>query len=106
MADADVVGRGSLDGRAPYTEIYLQVADGIVKKATFTTFGCAVSIACASIATELLAGKPLSECARISDFDVCDALEDVPTEKRFCASIVVQAIRDAVSQAQERESLE
>jgi nitrogen fixation NifU-like protein len=103
MEDADATGHGSLDGRAPYTEIYLKVTNGTIERAGFTTFGCGVSIACASVATELLCGKPIPACLAITDTEICDALDGVPPEKQFCAEIVVRAIQDAVFQIIDRQ---
>jgi NifU-like protein involved in Fe-S cluster formation len=99
MPDADFIGRGSLNGRAPYTEIYLKVANQTVLRASFTTFGCGASIACASVATELLTGRSLVDCLAISEAEISDALDGLPSDKQFCAGIVAVAVRDAVAQA-------
>jgi NifU-like protein involved in Fe-S cluster formation len=104
MDDPDVIGRGSLDGRAPYTEIFLKIADSAVQRASFTTFGCGVSIACASAATGLLAGRSLEECAKIDEDQIVAVLEEIPPDKQFCAGIVAMAVRDAVAQWSARAS--
>ena len=41
--------------------IYLRLKDGIVEEAGFEGRGCAISIASASMMTEILKGKPLDE---------------------------------------------
>jgi len=99
IIDADFIGRASLNGRAPYTEIYLKVTNSTIQQAGFTTFGCGASIACASVATELLTGKSLVDALSISDAEICNALDGLPVEKQFCANIVATAVRDAVAQA-------
>ncbi len=97
MADPDVVGRAGLNGGAPYTEIYLKLNGATVGRATFTTFGCGASIACASVATELLPGRTAEECLALSAAELVTAIDGLPPEKRFCAGIVVAAIHDAVA---------
>jgi nitrogen fixation protein NifU and related proteins len=103
MEDADIIGRGSLNGRSPCTEIYLKITGSTVRRASFTTFGCGVSIACASVVTEMLAGRRRAECAEITESQIIDALDGIPSEKQFCAGIVVLAVRDAIAQWAERE---
>jgi NifU-like protein involved in Fe-S cluster formation len=96
MADADVVGRAGLNGGAPYTDLYLKIDGGVVRRATFTTFGCGAAIACGSAATELLVGRTREQCSAITGEEIIAALDGLPPEKRFCAGIVVAAIGDAV----------
>jgi NifU-like protein involved in Fe-S cluster formation len=96
--DADIIGRGSLDGRPPRTEIYLKLADGVVGGTGFTTFGCGTAIACASVLTELISGKSLEDCRTITAGTLIDALDGVPDDKRFCADIAASALADALRQ--------
>ena len=35
LADADVIGRGSLDGRAPYTTLYLKITNQTITRCGF-----------------------------------------------------------------------
>jgi nitrogen fixation NifU-like protein len=41
--------------------VYLQVADGIVREASFVGHGCAISTASASLMTEAVTGKPVED---------------------------------------------
>lgn len=87
MDDADVIGRGSLNGRPPCTEIYLKISQSAVQRTSFTTFGCGVSIACASVVTEMLAGRKRTDCADITESRVIEALDGIPSEKGFCTEL-------------------
>ncbi len=97
MIDPDVIGKGSLDGRAPYLELYLRFDGEIVSAANFTTFGCAAAIACGSAMTELVIGRSSDHCARIDERALIETLDGIPQEKAFCASLAVCALRDAVA---------
>jgi NifU-like protein involved in Fe-S cluster formation len=101
LENADAVGHGSLDGSAPYTTIFLRIEDSTIRQAGFQTFGCGVSIACASVLTELVTGQTLDSGRRITAQDVIDALDGVPEEKQFCAGLAVAALRDALRQCEE-----
>jgi NifU-like protein involved in Fe-S cluster formation len=97
MPDADTIGRGSLNGHAPYTEIYLKIEGSTVRRATFTTFACGVSIACAAAVTDLLVGQSVESCELVTEAQIIAAVDGVPPEKQFCAAIVASAVRDAVN---------
>lgn len=98
---ADIIGHGSLDGRAPYTEIYLMLSGERIDHATFTTFGCGAAIACGSALTELISGKTARACREITTTTLLAALDGLPADKQFCADIAVAALQDAIRQWQE-----
>ena len=98
LEDADVIGRGSLDDRAPYTTLYLKITNQTVARCGFQTFGCGVSIACASVLTELLIGQTIDAGRAITAESVIEALDGIPDDKRFCAEVVVSALCDALKE--------
>jgi len=104
MADAD--GHGCVLGDCgDRFEMWLKVRDGKVLRAQFWTDGCAAQIACGSVVTELIAGRPLTEAHRVSARDVLAALNDLPDENKHCAVRAVDAVKEAVrdSLATQRE---
>jgi len=96
LKDAHAIGHGSLNGRPPRSQIYLQFYDDQVCRAAFTTFGCGVSIACCSVLTEMVIGKSVTVCQQITSADVKNALDGVPADKDYCAAIAVEALHDAL----------
>ena len=56
----------------------VRVADGRITEARFQTRGCVTSIACASILTEMMAGKTFDEVRRITHAQISDALGGLP----------------------------
>ena len=52
----------------------LRIADGIVADVKFSGRGCAVSLASASILTELVMGKPLAEVRALTKDDVLEEI--------------------------------
>lgn len=98
LSDVDIVGHGNLDGRPPKTEIYIKFSGNVIQRTGFTTFGCGASIASASALTELITGRTIDECRSINTPDILQLLDGLPSEKEFCASIVLAALRDAIRQ--------
>ena len=107
LENADAIGRGSLDGRAPYTTLYLKVDDQIVTRCGFQTFGCGVSIACASALTELVVGQSINGCRSINAEQLIAALDGLPDDKRFCADVAIDALLAALDEwAKHEDSVE
>ena len=98
LPDPQIVGRGSLDGRAPRTEIYVKFAGDVIQQVGFTTFGCGASIACASVLTELISGRTVAKCREITAKTLIEALDGLPPDKEFCAQIVCEALNDLLRQ--------
>jgi nitrogen fixation NifU-like protein len=83
----------------------LRIENGVVQDAKFKCMGCAVAIACSSMATEMVLGKPVPEAARISEQEVADALGSIPEYKMRCSNLAPEAIRRAIDDWKKRESV-
>jgi len=58
--------------------------------------GCAVAIACSSVATEMVLGKAVEQAYQIKEQEVADALGGIPEYKMRCSNLAPQAIRKAI----------
>ena len=70
----------------------------------FQTFGCGSCIASASVLTEMVESRQLTQCLVISQSDVIEALDGMPPEKQFCARLAVEALHNAISQFHQTSS--
>jgi nitrogen fixation NifU-like protein len=91
------------DGRARHTgpcgdtmEIFVEVRDHRIIRATFLTDGCAPSLASGSAVTELAKGRAAEEVLKIDQKAVLDALGGLPEESEHCAKLAADALRMAV----------
>jgi nitrogen fixation NifU-like protein len=88
------------------THLYLRLKDGVVQDAKFLSFGCAVTIASASVFTKNIKGKELSQLFSGSDEDVVkrlvglieNELGEIPPLKLHCPPATVQAFFQAVEE--------
>jgi nitrogen fixation NifU-like protein len=92
------------DGRARFTgpcgdtmEIWIEVKEGVLKRARFESDGCLATIACGSMVTELAGDKPLLEALEIGQTDVLEALDGLPTDSEHCALLAVTTLKLAIS---------
>jgi nitrogen fixation protein NifU and related proteins len=76
--------------------VTLRIENGVVEDVKFKCMGCAVAIACSSMATEMVIGKPVEEAYRISEQAVADALGGIPEYKMRCSNLAPAAIRQAI----------
>lgn len=97
MNDADLIGRASLNGNAPFISIFLAICNNTVTKATFEAHGCGVTTAICSILTELATDKTIEECRLLDVAVICQELGGVPPDKMHCVHVGLKALHNAVS---------
>lgn len=81
------------------TDLYVKIENGMVKDAKFLTFGCFVTIASASVLTEVIKGKNIEELLvgegeeiieRIKNL-INEQLGKIPKQKLHCPPASVEA---------------
>ncbi len=82
--------------------ITLTITDDVIQDVKFKCMGCAVAIACSSIATEMVLGKPVDEAYEITKQSVADSLGGIPEYKMVCSNLAPDAIRMAIDDCRRR----
>ncbi len=72
------------------------LAKARIAEIRFKTFGCGAAIAVASMASEMVEDKTLSEVISMSRDDVAEGLDGLPPVKMHCSNLGVQAIQEAI----------
>jgi nitrogen fixation NifU-like protein len=93
------------------TKLYLRIKNGVVEDAKFLSFGCAVTIASASVFTEKIRGKEVSKLFSGTDEEVVQQLMDlieselgeIPPIKLHCPPATVQVFLESISRYLEKE---
>ena len=91
---AEAIVRSNVDSDTVL--ITVRIENGVVTDVRFKCMGCAVAIACSSMATEMVLGKPVEEAEKISKQDVADALGGIPEYKMVCSNLAPDAILKAL----------
>jgi nitrogen fixation NifU-like protein len=95
MPNASCVGR--LNGNCgDRMEIYLRIKDDNIEEARFFTDGCGSSVACGSMASELVTGKDLDQAAQIEGDSILEALGGLPEEESHCAFLAAETLMTAI----------
>ena len=84
--------------------ITLRIEQGLVQDVKFKCMGCAVAIACSSVATEMVLGKSVEEASHISEQAVAEALGGIPDYKMRCSNLAPEAIRKAIEDWRSRSA--
>ncbi len=93
------------------TKLYLRIKNGLIEDAKFLSFGCAVTIASASVLTEKIKGKEISKFFLGTDEEVVkqliglieSELGEIPPVKLHCPPATVQVFLESIAVYFERE---
>ena len=96
IENADAVGTVGKVSCWDITRIYLKIDNGIITDAKFKTYGCGISIAAASIGTDMIIGKTIEEASKITNEDVLKELNGGKELKFHCTTLIEDAIKDAL----------
>lgn len=76
-------------------EIRLKVKNGKIADATFWTNGCSATVACGSMATEIIKGEDVAQALAINQSDILKALGGLPEGNHHCALLAANAVKAA-----------
>ncbi|HSB09095.1 MAG TPA: iron-sulfur cluster assembly scaffold protein [Blastocatellia bacterium] len=83
--------------------IELQLRDGVITTARFQGDGCAISLAAASMLTELIVGSKITDGEIISSEKLLSSLKsDIQPTRVKCALLALEALRSGVGVYKER----
>lgn len=83
--------------------ITLHIENDVIQDVRFKCTGCAVAIACSSVATEMVLGKLVEEAYEITKQSVADSLGGIPEYKMLCSNLAPDAIRMAIDDWRHRQ---
>src|SRR5512139_4223158 len=93
------------------TKLYLRIKNGVVEDAKFLSFGCAVTIASASVFTEKIRGKEVAKLFLGTDEEVVrrlvnlieSELGEIPPIKLHCPPATVEVFFESIAGYLEKE---
>ena len=95
MREPDGVGEDEYEGCGDLARFYLRVRGGRAVEARFQTYGCGPTIAAASAASELVAGRAVEDVVNLKAEEVERALDGLPDDRKHAADVVAGAVRAA-----------
>ena len=77
-------------------KIWIGIKNDSVEKVGFWTDGCAATVACGSMCTDLLKHKLVTEAMAITARDIAASLGDLPDGNFHCAELAAQTAQKAL----------
>ena len=105
IESADGVGIYMSDFCGDITKFWIRVGDGRITDVKYRTQGCAASIACGSMLTELAKNRTVDEVLEIKKDDIVSALNGLPEQKVHCSVLADDALKDAIRDYLSRNKL-
>lgn len=96
IKDADGIGKVGNPVCGDVMWVYIKVKNNKIADIKFKTFGCVAAIATSSMMTELAKGKTLEEAEKMTNTDVSNALESLPSIKMHCSNLAADALKEAI----------
>jgi nitrogen fixation NifU-like protein len=84
--------------------ISLRIENNVIQEVKFKCMGCAVAIACSSMATEMVLGQAVDQAYAITEEAVAESLGGIPEYKMRCSNLAPAAIRQAIDDWRSRET--
>ena len=102
MRDPDGTGEETFDGCGDLARVFLRVQEGRATEVRFQSYGCGPTIAAASAASELIAGRAVEELVSLKADEVERAVDGLPDDRKHAAAVVAGAVRAAALDALRR----
>ncbi|MBC8029730.1 MAG: iron-sulfur cluster assembly scaffold protein [Pyrinomonadaceae bacterium] len=97
LPDADAVGEETNPVCGDRLRLSLRLNDGRIEAVGFLAYGCAPTLACGSVLTELLKGKTVEEALRLTRKDVVDGVGGLPSRKQHAAALAIETLRSVLN---------
>jgi nitrogen fixation protein NifU and related proteins len=96
LPDATAVGDQQNPVCGDRLKLSLIVKDDRIESARYLAYGCAPTLVCGSVLTELIDGKTISDARQITKSDVLDAVGGLPSRKHHAAALAIETLNTAL----------
>lgn len=84
-------------------DLYLKVDNGVITDAKFESVSCSVSVVSASILTEILVGKTISQAKEITKEELLSLIGvNLSTSRVKCATLALETLKKGIEEYESR----
>jgi nitrogen fixation protein NifU and related proteins len=77
----------------------LRIQEGKIDAVRFLAYGCAPTLICGSVLTELIQGKSVAQAMHLTRRDLVEAVGGLPARKQHAAALAMETLRIAIETA-------
>jgi nitrogen fixation NifU-like protein len=99
LDDANAVAEETNPVCGDRLRLSLRVRDGRIEAARFLAYGCAPTLACGSVLAEMIEGMTTADALLLTKREIAHALERLPARKQHAASLAIETLRAALTNA-------
>lgn len=99
LPDANAFGEATNPVCGDRLRLTLRLHEARIAAVGFLAYGCAPTLACGSVLTELLKGKSVAAALALTRRDVVEAVGGLPSRKQHAAALAIETLRTALDQA-------
>jgi NifU-like protein involved in Fe-S cluster formation len=79
-------------------QLSIRVENGVIEEAKFLAYGCAPTLVCGSVLTELVRAKNASDAADLTKHDLLEAVGGLPSRKGHAAALAIETLHAALAE--------
>ena len=76
----------------------LRIQNGVIEEAKYLAYGCAPTLVCGSVLTELVRDKRTSDAAELTKTDLLQAVGGLPSRKGHAAALAIETLQAALAE--------
>ena len=104
LDDATVTGEETNPVCGDRMRLSLRIRDQEIETARYLAYGCAPTLVCGSILTEMIEGKTIDAALQVTRNDLVDFVGGLPSRKQHAAALAIETLRSELTKAGPRAS--
>jgi NifU-like protein involved in Fe-S cluster formation len=96
LPDANAIGEETNPICGDRMHLTLRVENERIEAARFLAYGCAPTLVCGSVLTEMITGKTIEDAMLLTRKDLLSKLGGLPSRKHHAAALAVETLKAAL----------
>ena len=103
MSDANAIAEETNPVCGDRLRLSLRIDNDKIEAARFLAYGCAPTLACGSVLTEMIEGISVDDANKLTRKQIVDALGGLSSQKRHAAALAIETLQRALQSFQPTE---
>ena len=100
LLDANIIGEETNPICGDRIRLSLRVDNEKIEAARFLAYGCAPTLVCGSVLTEMITGKTIEDAMLLTRKELIEAVGGLPSRKQHAAALAIETLRAALQSSE------